>query len=400
MTRRVMLGASLSWLAGVALAAMVVAHEMGELTDRTLEASARFSLELYRAATDVQTPTASGPIRVIRAGVPQSDAPWPPLTRDGKHDVPGWRVVRLSDPQSGVAVEVGQSDSWRRDELVESLGWLVVLLLPVLLAALLAVRGAVASGLRPATGLAQLLRNRSAQDLSPVDAGSLPIELAPIPQALNAYLEDIRRRIEAERQFATNAAHELRTPVAAASGQAQLIAAGLATDGAAARLTAALARMGHLIERLLQLSRAEAGPAGAGPADLVRVVRLVVADLGSPVLFDDAEMAALAVAVDPDALALILSNLLRNAVAHGTGSPRIRLAPGPMLTITNPVAAGASFRHGLFDKSPDSSGSGLGLAIVTRVAQAQGIAVDFAVAAGHARVTLRFPPAPQAAVAA
>ena len=78
--------------------------------------------------------------------------------------------------------------------------------------------------------------------------------------------------------------------------------------------------MGHLIDRLLHLSRAEAGSAGTGPSDLVRMVRMVVADLGTPVLFDDGEMEMLSVPVDPDALALILRNLLRNAAEHGRGN--------------------------------------------------------------------------------
>ncbi|MCZ0963343.1 histidine kinase dimerization/phospho-acceptor domain-containing protein [Paracoccus benzoatiresistens] len=401
LVRRVVLGASLSWLAGVGLAALVIRHEMSELMDETLEGSARFSLDLYRGAGDAEALARSaGTIRIVEAGTEVADAPWPPLSRDGGHDVPGWRVFRLTDPQSQVVVEVGQSDEWRRDELLESVAWLVALMLPVLLAALLAVRGAVASALRPATRFAQALRARSAQDLSPVEAGHLPVELAPIPQALNGYLDDIRARIEAERQFAANAAHELRTPVAAASGQAQLIAAGLADAAAPERLAGALGRMGHLIDRLLQLSRAEASAGGSGPSDLVRVARMVVADLGTPVLFDDGEMETLSVPVDPDALALIVRNLLRNAADHGTGTPRIVLSPEPALTVSNPVLPEASFRHGMFDTSAASQGAGLGLAIVARVAQAQGIVADYAMADGAASVTLRFPPGRNAPAAA
>ena len=103
---------------------------------------------------------------------------------------------------------------------------------------------------------------------------------------------------------------------------------------------------------------------------------------------------ALPVPADPDALALILRNLLRNAADHGTGTPRIVLSPAPALTISNAVPPGASFRHGMFDKSAASTGAGLGLAIVTRVAQAQGIAVDYAIADGTASVPVRVPPGP------
>lgn len=387
--RRVGLGASLSWLVGAGLAALVIAHEMSELMDDTLEQSARLILSLYRDG--IGAAPGQGQVRVIVDGDEVIAAPWPALSKDGGHDVAGWRVVRMTDRQTGNVVETGQSDEWRHDELLESLGGLVALLIPVLLATLLAARGAVSSALRPAMRFAQMLRGRSARDLSPVSAPDLPSELAPIPQALNGYLDDIRARMEAERQFATNAAHELRTPIAAASGQAQLIAAGLADAEAAGRLAASLGRMGQLVERMLQLARAEAGVVGHGPCDVVRVVRMVMADNGPRVRFDDGEMTSAAAAVDADALAIILSNLLRNAAEHGTGDLRLTLSAGPVLRLSNAAAPGAAFRHGTFDKSASSQGTGLGLAIVARIAQTQGIDMDFAVTQGRATVTLRLP---------
>lgn len=393
LVRRVVLGASLSWLAGVGLAALVIAHEMSELMDKTLKGSAQLAIDLYGRAENVPAMARSAEmIRIVDDEREISGAPWPALTQDGGHDVPGWRVFRLSDRVGNIVVEVGQSDQWRRDELRESVGWLVALTLPVLLAAVVAVRGAVASALRPATRFARTLRDRSAQDLSPVEEGHLPTELTSIPQALNGYLDDIRARVDAERQFATNAAHELRTPVAAASGQAQLIAAGLNDETAAERLTGALGRMSHLIDRLLALSRAEAGAAAAGTSDLVRTTQMVIAELDAPVLFDDKDLTALSVPVDPDAFALILRNLLHNAIVHGTGTTQVRLSRAPSLTVTNAVTQGAVFRHRMFDKSATSEGAGVGLAIVARLAEAQGMKIDYAIAEGTASVTLRFPP--------
>ncbi|MFN4062509.1 MAG: histidine kinase dimerization/phospho-acceptor domain-containing protein [Paracoccus hibiscisoli] len=391
LVRRVVIGASLAWLAGVGLAALVIAHEMSELMDDSLGGSARLSMALYQGAGQVGTLVqGDGAIRIIDGGRAVTDAPWPPVVQDGGQDLPGWRVFRLSDPASGVVVEVGQTTEWRRDELVESVGWLVALMMPVLLVALIAARGAVAMALRPATRFAQTLQGRSAQDLSPVTAPDLPIELIPIPQALNVYLDSIRTHVTAERQFATNAAHELRTPIAAASGQAQLIAAGLADGAAAGRLAGALGRMGHLVERLLQLARADAGTMGAGPCDLIRVTQMVIADTGLAVVFDDGDMTDIPVAVDPDALSLILRNLLRNAADHGTGGLRAVLSPGPVLTVSNAVGPGAAFRHATFDKGSGSHGAGLGLAIVTRMAAAHGIAVDYAMTNNRAQVTLHF----------
>lgn len=409
LVRRVLIGACLGWGVGVGLAALVVATEMSEMMDDSLDNWARLAMTLYQEAGSPQTGRAGLDrltqgeiaIRIIDHGVVVADAPWPPLAGDatGRVELPGWHLVRLEDPDRGLVLEAGQDKGWRRDELAESLRWLIALLLPVLLAAPLAVRGAVASALAPVARFAAMLARRPAQDLSPVTAPDLPAELVPIPQALNGYLDRIRAQLEAERQFTTNAAHELRTPLAAASGQAQLIAAGLADAGAATRLAGALGRMGDMVQNLLQLARAEAGTMGRGPCDLVRIARLVIADLGQPVPgqpvhFDDGEMAEAPVAVDPEALALILRNLLRNAAEHGRGDLRVRLTPGPVLRISNAVAPGAAFRPNTFEKSARSQGAGLGLSIVARMARAQDIAVDYALAQGRAVVTLRLPPAP------
>ena len=107
-------------------------------------------------------------------------------------------------------------------------------------------------------------------------------------------------------------------------------------------------------------------------------------------MFDDGEMTTAPVAIDPDALALILRNLLRNAADHGTGDLRVLISAGPVLTVSNAVGPGAAFRHATFDKGVGSHGAGLGLAIVTRMAAAHGLGVRYAMTADRARVTLDF----------
>lgn len=390
---RVVIGVAIGWLVGLAFGLWIIAHEMGELLDETLEDSARFSLALYQAGGAVNLPAAddASAIRIIDNGREVIGADWPPLPEDGGMDVGDWRVHRLSDPVSGVVIETGQSNEWRRDELLESIGSMLLLMLPVLLITILIVSRATASALHPATRFADSLQSRKATDLTPVDATALPRELTPIPQALNSYLERLRNHIEAERLFASNAAHELRTPIAAASAQAQLMARGMADAEAPQRMTAALDRLARLVERLLQLSRAEAGISGEASCDLVHLTRLMIANTGAPVVFDDGDQERVIVPVHHDAAALIIGNLLRNAQDHGTGNIRVRLAPGPRLTISNSVAQNAAFHQGIFEKSPTSRGTGLGLSIVAKIAEKEGIGLRFAIDGDRAEVELIFP---------
>lgn len=390
--RRVVLGVSLGWLVGLGLSALVIAHEMGELLDAALEKSAHLSLALYQASGVLVLPEQMGEsaIRIVDKGREILTADWPPLLHDGGQELPGWRVFRLSDRGSGIVVEVGQSDEWRQDELIESIGPMLFLMLPVLLVTVLAVGRLLALALRPATRFAARLQARKATDLSPVSDASLPQELAPIPQALNGYLARLRDQIEAERLFATNAAHELRNPIAAASAQAQLIARGVAEPDAPQRMTAALDRLALLVERLLQLSRAEAGIQGESSSDLVQVTRMVIAHFCPEAVFDDGDQEQAVVPVHADALALMLANLLRNARDHGQGDIRVRLVPGPVLTVSNRVGAEARFRHGTFEKAPASPGTGLGLSIVAKVAEKTGIGLAYRIEAGRAEVSLSF----------
>ena len=390
--RRVVIGIAASWMLGLLLSVLVLNHEMGELLDDSLRASARFTLTLYKSSdkVDLPQPTASSAIRVMRDGVEIVGADWPVLTRNGGQNVKGWRVFRVSDPASGISVEVGQSDDWWREELLESVGWLLLMMVPVSLLLAGVVGRAVTSALRPATRFAERLQSRKPGDLSPVAAGNLPRELAPISQAMNLYLDRIRDHVEAERQFATHAAHELRTPIAAASAQAQLMAAGVNDPGAAPRMVEALRRLSQLVDRLLQLSRAEAIGAAGATCDLVQVTRMVIADTGVAAIFDDGDIEAAVVTIPPEALALTLGNLLRNARDHGTGDIRVRLAPGPVLTVSNRVDADGAFHHNMFEKSARSSGTGLGLGIVQKIAGKEGIGLGFEIAGGRARVELRF----------
>ncbi len=277
-------------------------------------------------------------------------------------------------------------------EIRMALGLPLVVVLPLaLLAIVLAVRASLAPLRRFRAGLGA----RGARDLSPVPTGDLPSELAPAAATMNALLARLRAAFDAERSFAANAAHELRTPLAGAIAQAQRLKAETGDSAArerAAGIETTLKRLTRLSERLMQLARAEGGRLRLDrAADLRPVVRIVADDLGHgaapgrirlslpdrPVMSD----------LDPDAFAILCRNLVENALRHGDPAAPVEVALSAegMLTVANdgpaPPPERLSRLTARFERAGGASGgSGLGLAIADAITERSG-----------GRLTLRSP---------
>lgn len=229
------------------------------------------------------------------------------------------------------------------------------------------------------------LAARDAQDLSPLPTDALPPELLPVARTLNDLLERLGAAFEAERSFAANAAHELRTPLAGAIAQVQRLRQeghDPALDTRAAAIEDTLKRLTRLSERLLQLARAEGGRLQRDSAtDLRPVARMLVEDLGR------SEPGRLQLSVpdtpvlsklDPDAFGIVLRNLVENALRHGTpGAPvGIALSGSGALTVDSagpeiPPAVLAQLTE-RFTRASARDGSGLGLSIVAAIAKRSG----------------------------
>lgn len=394
LARRILLVVGVAWCGILAAGLAVMWHEMGEIADEALVTQAQSLAGLAGAGRPAATSLEGARgirVRVIAPGEAPPAAPWPPLDADGRRTLGAWTVVRATAP-SGAVVEVGRGGEHQRKEFWEAARVWLLATVPLLGLLLVVVVWSVRSALAPVTAFAAAMDGRRAADLSPMPNAELPAELLPIPRALDRYLARIEALLQAEREFSANAAHELRTPLAVASAQAQLIAEGRAGPEAAGAVVAAIGRLTATVERLLELARAEAGASRPGEhCDLVRVLRLIVADApAGEVRFDDGDIEAFEVAADADSVALLLGNLLRNARAHGTGPVRVTLRPGGAVTIANPVAPGAAFVEGRFATGPGSRGSGLGLAIARATANRFGWGLALAVADGMATARVSF----------
>lgn len=272
-------------------------------------------------------------------------------------------------------------------EIMMRLGLPLLLVLPL---TLIAVAVLVRLGLAGLTRFRDAIAGRGARDLSPVPVAGLPAELRPVAQTVNDLLARLSDAFEAERGFAANAAHELRTPLAGAIAQAQRLRSETGDPASAERAAAievTLKRLTRTSERLMQLARAEGGRLrGDTPADLRPVLRVVTDEMarmghegrlslslpGAPVMSD----------LDPDALAILARNLIDNALRHGMADApvTITLAPGGRLSVANdgPVIPTCRLARltDRFVRDGTARGSGLGLAIVAAIARRVGTTVQ------------------------
>ena len=402
------------WLAGTVGAGFVLSLETGEVFDSALREVAERVLPLAyagllsRETTEPQRVVTTGPkvehisyvVRDAKGAVLllSSDAELAKFPADpplGFSSTDRVRAFTASGVKGTIFVTTIEDLAHRRAAVWQSLTamlWPLVALAPTIVAA---VWISVSLALRPAGRFRSELEDRGRGNLTPVAAGGLPDELVPVAASVNALIGRLSDAIEAERGFAANSAHELRTPIAAALAQAQRLLAELPDGDArrrAAQIASALRRLTRLSEKLMQLARAEGGGVIAAAArPLAPVLRLVAEDVDRDLdlggrlelAFPDGD--APVSDIDPDAFAILARNLIENAVKHGDPDEPIeaRLALGGFSVANRgPVVPAERLRQLTrpFQRGPttEADGSGLGLAIVSAICRGAGFGLELA----------------------
>lgn len=243
--------------------------------------------------------------------------------------------------------------------------------------------------------IARLSANIAQKDehnLTPIDRQNAFTEIEPAIDTLDTLMMRLDAALSAERAFATNAAHELRTPVAISLAHVQRLKARLhdqALTGSAVEIELGLKRLIRLIERLLQMSRAQSGLGiNTVRADITPVIRLMLKELRAREP-DNSKLEIIAPTapwqsrVDPDAMGIILSNLFDNALKYGSGTLPVVVDAGTpgQIIISNdcePLTASdlAAISERYIRKTPGSEGFGLGLSIVQELCNQSGCRVD------------------------
>jgi len=272
----------------------------------------------------------------------------------------------------------------------------------------------VSWSLRPVKRARAQVAARQPEDLSPVNVQGLPDEIRPLILELNLLLERMRGAFAQQKQFVGDAAHELRSPLAALRLQLQALQRAGDPEArlvAEQRLASGIDRATRLVEQLLSMARHEsaAEQTPAGPVDLADVLRQALSETltqaNAKSIAVDLE-GALDVRVQGhrDALVLLARNLLDNAIKHSPTGGRIRLrletSPDQAAFIIDDEGPGIppAERERVFDRfyraeGNTQHGSGLGLSIARAVADQHGaeIFLDDAPGGQGLRARVEFP---------
>ncbi|AGU50481.1 two component transcriptional regulator, sensor histidine kinase [Variovorax paradoxus B4] len=319
-----------------------------------------------------------------------------------------WRIYTVRHPTLGLYFQVADPLDERRSALNRTLFGLIIPLGAVLPLLALVLRNVARNELRVLQQLAGEIEKRSGSDLRPIALPGLPRELRSVGDHVNSLLERLSHSLDVERALAANAAHELRTPLAAARLRLQTaLEHDLRRNDVQAALDA-LRMLSHRTEKLLQLSRAESGASLArARVDLVQLAGAVAQEFWNDPQISERLALKVPDAVAPvasgdvDALAIALRNLVENALRYG-GSGRVVIeVMAPCTLAVRDFGAGvspeqlATLQQRHVRHSSDRTGYGLGLSIVSTIVEKHNARLELAspppgAASGfEARIVLR-----------
>ncbi len=301
-----------------------------------------------------------------------------------------WRLFSLTDITTGIRVQTGHILEVRQ-ELVEyilrrSLSSLIVGL-PTFG---LFIWWAVGRGLRPLERVARKVGEADPESLLPINDDNVPVEVTPLIDAINRLFTRLRLALEKERRFTEDAAHELRTPLAALKIQAQVARRSESDEqrhNAIGKIVEGVNRVTHLVGQLLTLARADAGDANnirGNKADLYQVAQEAIVPFAAGAIKRNIELSldtnpsVFLVAGDEVILGIMIRNLVDNALkyspdggyvhvqlAHdGAGVELVVSDNGPGIPDAQMDIVFERFHRGY---ETTVTGSGLGLSIVKRI---------------------------------
>lgn len=332
------------------------------------------------------------------------------MTTPGGRELRGLRILappRLDDggapPDGMIEVTVLRETDTARETLATVATWFWLLGAGTVLLSTAVVGLAVQRGMAPVHALARELDTIDGpDDALGVSVGDVPSELRPIVRKLEALLGRLREAFERERRFTADVSHELRTPLSVVRTSLDVALQGerAPTDyqGRLAEIRESLDRMSSMVERLLLLSRADAGrlPVHPGTIPLAPLVEECWAPFAAAAArrnatFQNHLAAETSLEADEDLLRMIVTNLLSNAAEYTDPGGWIRVTSGQdpvqVLAVTSSGPPLPSeqlqrvfepFWRGDEARSDAGVHCGIGLALARALARCQGLEVTLA----------------------
>src|SRR5687768_14792824 len=348
-----------------------------------------------------------------------------PYFYDGRiGDDAGSLAVRVSalylaygdDGKQRMLVQIARSRA-SREQLARQILVDTALPLSALIALMsMIVWGGIRTGLAPLWRMRTLVEDRAPNDLAPIELDAAPLEVRALAKAINTLLAEVRESVQAQKRFISDAAHQLRTPLAGLKSQTEL--ALNETDDPVlkerlSRVNQSAARSAHLVNQLLTLARAE--PESANQAGKARFdIRKLAADLSAELVpraiaaavdlgFEGgADASPLFVTGHPLLMREALTNLIDNAIRYAGRGKVVTVgveAQGAQVVVTvedNGAGLPEADRERVFQRfvraTYDGNGCGLGLAIAREiVARHAGTVVLEAAHPSGLRAVIRLP---------
>jgi two-component system sensor histidine kinase QseC len=300
-----------------------------------------------------------------------------------------WRIYGYFDPQHNVKIVVAELYNLRRelaDDIAHSNANILLVTYPVFG---ILVWFIISFALRSITRVANEISNRASTFLEPVRLTEIPIEIKPLVAELNRLFIRLRSAFERNKRFAADAAHELKTPLAALKTHVQVA---LNSDNEADRVKAlekvieSVNRSSHVVTQLLTLSRLgeEEGLSDIKPLNLHKLALEIIAYLAPHALEKNIEIELApapshAIVIGNDtALGILIRNVVDNAIRYtpSGGSVKVAVVETSKQIILRVIDTGPGIppelRERVFERfyrilGTKASGSGLGLAIVSQI---------------------------------
>lgn len=308
-----------------------------------------------------------------------------------------WRILWLLSNDNRSVIAVGQKLDYQQDILTDLLykqliPWLITFVVVILFVALL-----IGKSFAPIKTLATKIAGRKPDEATTIDIDGIPKEISPFIQALNKLFGRISSMITHERQFISDAAHELRTPLAALRVQTEV--AQLSSDDEVSRdralnnLLIGIDRTTHLVDQLLTLSRLDSLEIQDELRDVhwLDIINQVSDELKPLALQKQItitiheQCANEIIVAQPLLLSIMVRNLINNAIRYIPEHSMITITinhqqilfsdNGPGVDQEVLTRLGERFYRPAGQKE---KGSGLGLSIVKKIAELHKITVNLA----------------------